>query len=373
MSMGRSLAGNAGQRAAAEPLAADMVHTRHQQIASLDGWRAVAIAIVFLSHAGLGRIVPGGLGVTIFFFLSGYLITTLLVREYRASERINVRHFYLRRLLRLTPPLLLVLLLTYGLTHAGIFSGHATWPGFLAQLFYFANYYSLFFDAGQTLPQGTGVFWSLAVEEHFYFVFPALFIFLMRRADQRRIALYLAGLCVLVLVWRSVLVMHLGVSMERTYYATDTRIDSILFGCILALLQLPAALHARLHSAAMRRAGVALGIALLLLSLVVRNDVFRETWRYTLQGVALMPLFFYSVSCPQSLPFRWLNLRWVQRVGVYSYSIYLSHEVLLSNSDWVSANPVLNIAVALACSLAFAMLVDRCIDAPLRRVRARFR
>ncbi|MBP0596911.1 acyltransferase [Herbaspirillum sp. LeCh32-8] len=350
-----------------------MVHTQHKEIASLDGWRAVAIAIVFLSHAGLGKIVPGGLGVTIFFFLSGYLITTLLVREFTKTGGINIRHFYVRRVLRLTPPLLLVLTITYLLTHYGVFTGHAGWSGFFAQLFYFANYYVLFFDAGHTVPQGTGVFWSLAVEEHFYFVFPALFMLLMRRADHRRIPLYLLGLCAAFLAWRYYLVVGTGSSMERTYYATDTRIDSILFGCILATLKLPDAWRAFLMRPAARMVGVGAGVFLLLLSLVVRDDVFRETLRYSVQGVALIPLFFYSVSHPQSFPFRWLNLRWVQRIGIYSYSIYLSHEVLLSNVDWVSSNPALNILAALVFSLLFAMLVDRFIDVPLRAVRARFR
>lgn len=353
--------------------ATSMVHTKHKEIPSLDGWRAVAIAIVFLSHAGLGRIVPGGLGVTIFFFLSGYLITTLLVREFNAHAAINIRHFYVRRVLRLTPPLLLVLTITYLLTHYGVFTGNASWSGFFAQLFYFANYYALFFDAGHSLPQGTGVFWSLAVEEHFYFFFPALFVFLMRKADRRKIPLYLCALCVLFLLWRFYLVTATGASMERTYYATDTRIDSILFGCILATTQLSDTLKAALLRPRMRIAGVSAGLVLLLLTLVVRNDVFRETLRYSLQGIALIPLFFYSVSHPGSFPFRMLNLRWVQRVGVYSYSIYLSHEVLLSNVDWVSSNPALNILAALALSLLFAMLVDRFIDVPLRAVRARFR
>lgn len=352
---------------------AGLAHTQHKEIASLDGWRAVAIAIVFLSHAGLGKIVPGGLGVTIFFFLSGYLITTLLVREFRKTGGINIRHFYVRRVLRLTPPLLLVLSVTYLLTHYGVFTGHAGWSGFFAQLFYFANYYVLFFDAGHSVPQGTGVFWSLAVEEHFYFFFPALFMLMMRKADRRLIPLYLGALCLAFLAWRYYLVVGEGVSMERTYYATDTRIDSILFGCILATVQIPERVRAALHRPGARVAGVGAGILLLLLSLLVRDDVFRETLRYTLQGIALIPLFFYSVSHPQSLPFRWLNLRWVQRVGIYSYSIYLSHEILLSNVDWISSNPALNIAAALVVSLLFAMLVDRFIDAPLRAVRARFR
>lgn len=80
-----------------------------------------------------------------------------------------------------------------------------------------------------------------------------------------------------------------------------------------------------------------------------------------------------QVAHPHSFPFRLLNLRWVQRIGIYSYSIYLSHEILLSNVDWVSHNAAVNIAVAAVFSLLFAMAVDRCIDAPLRMLRARFR
>ena len=73
-------------------------------IPSLDGIRAIAFLIVFISHAGLGKIVPGGFGVTIFFFLSGYLITTQLRREHERSHKIDFKKFYMRRILRIWPP-----------------------------------------------------------------------------------------------------------------------------------------------------------------------------------------------------------------------------------------------------------------------------
>ncbi|UIN23369.1 acyltransferase family protein [Herbaspirillum frisingense] len=350
-----------------------MVHTKHQDIASLDGWRAVAIIIVAASHAGLGKIVPGGLGVTIFFFLSGYLITTLLLREYAASGAINIKHFYLRRLLRLTPPLLLVLVVTYLLTYLGWFKGYATWQGFFAQLFYFANYYGLFFDAAHTVPLGTGVFWSLAVEEHFYFFFPALLLLMLHRAQRKHIPVYLAVACLLFLAWRCYLVLGVGVSVERTYYASDTRIDSMLYGCILATVQISERWQQTFQRPVVRHVAVLSGLILLLASLVVRNDAFRETIRYSLQGIALLPLFYYSVNNPGILPFRWLNIGWIRRIGIYSYSIYLAHYVMLNNVDWISRHAVVNVLVALIISCLFAIAVDRFVDAPLRVLRARLR
>src|SRR4029077_12459985 len=145
-------------------------------IPSLDGLRAISILIVLVSHAGYGTVVPGGLGVTIFFFLSGYLITTLLLDENKRSGRINIGKFYLRRVFRLFPPLLVTLVIAYSLVALGLLDGGISWAGVLAQLLYFANYYGLFFDPGNTTAAGTGILWSLAVEEHFYMVYPAVLV-----------------------------------------------------------------------------------------------------------------------------------------------------------------------------------------------------
>jgi peptidoglycan/LPS O-acetylase OafA/YrhL len=351
----------------------NLAHTHHKEIPSLDGWRAVAIAIVFLSHAGLGELVPGGLGVTIFFFLSGYLITTLLLREYGATRTIHIRNFYIRRALRLTPPLVLVLVGAYLLTAAGLLQGNATWRGFFAQLFYFANYYVLFFDPGHTVPRGTGIFWSLAVEEHFYFVFPALLLLLLARIRHALIPVFLALLCVLVLSWRLHLVAMPDFSMSRTYYATDTRIDSILYGCILATVSLPQRWQAALRSKVASRLGIAGGALVILLTLLVREESFREGLRYSLQGLALIPLFYYSIGDSTSFLHRLLNLSVMRKIGVYSYSIYLIHHILLENLEAMSSSPLLNGLAAAAVALLFAFLIDRYLDTYLRQLRVRFR
>src|SRR5947199_4929814 len=113
------------------------VQQRPQAIPSLDGIRAVSVLLVVLAHSGFGTIVPGGMGVTIFFFLSGYLITTLMLVESERSGNIAIQSFYIRRIFRLAPPLLITLTIAYSLTYFGLLPGRITLEGLTAQLLYF--------------------------------------------------------------------------------------------------------------------------------------------------------------------------------------------------------------------------------------------
>ena len=143
-----------------------MSESRGFQIPSLDGFRTVSFLIVFLAHAGLNAIVPGPFGVTVFFFLSGYLITTLLRREQEKTGGISFGRFYLRRVLRILPPFYLIL----GLVFAGIALGVLPPPGdpgsVMPLLLHYANYY-IVEHGHHGVPIGTGVYWSLAVEAQF--------------------------------------------------------------------------------------------------------------------------------------------------------------------------------------------------------------
>src|SRR5665213_2686933 len=106
------------------------------KIPSLDGIRAISFLLVFIAHAGLDKWVPGGFGVTVFFFLSGFLITTLMRQEYLTSGDVNLRHFYLRRVLRIWPPFYIVLAVTAIATEVDF-------KPFLAQILHVTNYWSI--------------------------------------------------------------------------------------------------------------------------------------------------------------------------------------------------------------------------------------
>jgi peptidoglycan/LPS O-acetylase OafA/YrhL len=350
---------------------------RYGPIASLDGIRALAVIIVLVSHSGYGEVIPGGLGVTIFFFLSGYLITTLLLDEQRAAGRINVPHFYLRRAFRLLPPLFVTLAIAYTLVALDVLGGGFSWAGLTSQVFYFANYYTIFFDPGGTTPDGTSILWSLAVEEHFYIVYPLVMFALLRVRNARRVAITLfAALCVLALVWRCWLVSRPGFDPLRTYYATDTRFDSILFGCILALCLNPARLPVNPRRPTMTRRDWLIltgGVALLLSTIVYRQADFRETFRYSIQGIALMPIFWYAIRAAKRFPFTGLNTKAIARIGVLSYGIYLSHYIvlnLIAEHSGVELPHAARAVLALGITVVYASILDRVVDPYFRRRRA---
>jgi peptidoglycan/LPS O-acetylase OafA/YrhL len=136
-------------------------------VPSLDGIRALSFLVVFAAHAGLDSLVPGGFGVTVFFFLSGFLITTLLRIEEEAHGTLSFRSFYARRALRILPPFYLVLALAASAAWTGLLPGGLEPRAVAAQALHLANFWIVRHGyAGQ--PAGTGVYWSLAVEEHFY-------------------------------------------------------------------------------------------------------------------------------------------------------------------------------------------------------------
>lgn len=342
-------------------------------IPSLDGIRAISFLIVFVSHAGLGHIVPGGLGVTIFFFLSGYLITTLLRLEYDKTEQVDFKQFYVRRALRIFPPFYLVLAIATGLAASRVIDGELSIPAVVSQLLYLNNYYIVAQDSFDGFARGTGIYWSLAVEEHFYLVFPFVYL-LLRRVfpDGRRQALVLGAACAAVLIWRCVLVYMLGSGEYRTYVATDTRIDSILFGCILAVYGNPMLDKISVSPRRTLLLWLPFGLGLLVFTLLFRDAGFRETLRYTLQGIAFFPLFIAAIRFPEWPIFSWLNVGWVRFMGVLSYSLYLVHQVVLALVEQYVPLPLIGQGVvALALSYAVSYAIYRGVEKPLARVRRR--
>jgi peptidoglycan/LPS O-acetylase OafA/YrhL len=256
------------------------------------------------------------------------------------------------------------------LAAASAIGGGFTPAGLLSALFYFGNYYLIAHDF-HGMPAGIGVVWSLAIEEHYYLIFPPLAALLLRTARVRFSVILLATLCAVVLAWRYWLVYH-GASEARLTMATDTRVDAILVGCIMALACNP--WLDRSSTAPKIRNDVALAsgcLAVLIGTLIYRNEVFRLTARYTLQSLAIAPLIFLAVARAERLPFRWLNARPLVYLGTISYTVYLSHHVIVLAlaKHWPGLSWGVATLAGLALTLLLAEPVRRWIEVPCARLR----
>jgi hypothetical protein len=169
--------------------------------------------------------------------LSGYLITTLMRIEQSRNGGISYRGFYLRRLLRLMPPLFIVVAAAGLLSALSVIDGGFTPGGMSSALFYFGNYHVISNDF-RGMPAGIGLVWSLAIEEHYYLFYPPLAALMLRVGRVGLSVTVLSILCAAVLTWRYWLVFHGGSEAYLTM-ATDTRVDAILVGCLMALLRNP--------------------------------------------------------------------------------------------------------------------------------------
>jgi peptidoglycan/LPS O-acetylase OafA/YrhL len=343
---------------------------------ALDGIRAIAFLLVFFSHAELlGNFIPGGLGVTIFFFLSGYLITTLLRAEAENTGTISLKKFYVRRARRILPPMYLTLALAYFLGHIGILSSRGSWRALSAAVFYYYNYFE-FFTHGPNLPTGTPVVWSLMIEEHFYLLFPLIFLILASKNLTRRAqTTILVVTCAAALLWRLFLVstLHLPSTPFHpwTYSATDARFDSILWGCVLAIANNPWYREDRESSFLEKFKGTwaLVGFLVLLGSLLWRDPFFRETVRYSVQSMALYPIFYYCGSARTGFVAKVLEFKPLMTIGHLSYSMYLIHLLILQTLiDHFLIGKSKIICLALVLTFAYGLIMRSLVENPLRKL-----
>lgn len=313
----------------------------------LDGCRALAISIVVLSHAGLGHIIPGKFGVTFFFFLSGYLITRLLLAEINEHGSIQFIPFYLRRLFRLYPALLVMI----GCSAIAAYIMNCALPAkdYFAALFYYTNYYIGWYrtpveDCGRILD----ILWSLSVEEHFYLAFPLLLQFFLREkkstqsesesatanntAASKKFAWLLAALCLISIGIRYFTYQSFYPAIEdsagRIYFSTHTRLDSIIWGCLAAVLlfRVESATYIKLVQ---NKWAIAIALLALLLSVAIRNELFRQTLLYSFQGLGLF--IIVPAIGMASNPFikNILSSKTLIFIGKISYSLYLFHWIAI--------------------------------------------
>jgi len=343
-----------------------------RHIPSLDGIRAVSFMLVFAAHAGASTFISSDFGVTVFFFLSGFLITTLMRSEFDRNGSVNIRHFWLRRALRILPPFYLVALAATLIALSLYPPGTVYAPAMTAELLFYANYWGIY-GINREAP-GTGVVWSLAVEEQFYLLFPLLFISIQKlRVPRSKQAWLLWGLCVLILAWRCGLVMAMHSESTRIYIATDTRVDSVLFGCALAVWNNPVLDEPTGSSGLWKFLLLPAALAALLICFLFQSTVFRETWYFSIQGAALTLVFIAAIRFHTWPLFRFLNWRPVVFIGTLSYSLYLVHDVLLRAVArlWPQSHAWQRAVISLAASVIAAWAIYVLIEKPCARLRKR--
>jgi peptidoglycan/LPS O-acetylase OafA/YrhL len=241
----------------------------------------------------------------------------------------------------------------------------------LAQLLQLTNYYVIA-NGEQHLVPYTGVMWSLSVEEHFYLLYPLALLLLLPRLDRRRIGGLLYGACALVLLWRCVLVTLLHYGSDYSYMATDARIDSLLFGCALAIGWNPALERDSRWSERQWALALVGGLALLLCSLLYRDTTFRDTLRYTVQGIALLPVFCCAIRFHHWPVFRWLEWPLVRGLGLISYTFYLVHFTALGLAErLLGSSGVLRALLGLAFAVGFSWLMYVLVERRLAELRRR--
>ncbi len=293
---------------------------------ALDGLRALSIAAVLLYHDD--ELIPGGyLGVDVFFVLSGFLITSLLFKEWHETGRIVLRRFYLRRALRLFPAL--AALLAVGMAFVLVFPHAPQAPHVLKgvgySLIYMTNWASV---RDPSLLGPLGHTWSLAVEEQFYLIWPILLIVLLRLTRGRwTLIAATIGLALASSVWRLFLLSR-GSTPWRLYVGTDTRADSLLLGCVAAfVLARPGVAGFIGRSRRLRLA--ALGAAILLLALMRRTSLewvgYGRGMFLVVAVAAALIAVVVAASSPDWAITSLLSMPPLVWMGRLSYSLYLWH------------------------------------------------
>jgi peptidoglycan/LPS O-acetylase OafA/YrhL len=290
--------------------------TQLKRLPGLDGLRALAIGLVLLRH--VENFAQGWIGVDIFFVLSGYLITTILMKERRDPHFWRI--FYIRRATRILPPFLLLLL-------CGSLMGYIHWRELWPYLIFTGEDVAYIRHKSEIMDSNLGVLWSLAVEEHFYFVWPVI----VRNWSQRAIVTLLVALMVLEPLARTIATLC-GLDWSLIYFLTPFRLDGLALGSLLAI--------AMLHKEARRWIDkiVPTALPVCFVSLVasyrlmvhVEHPLAVSAYIYSLIAITSAVALAYIVLRPTSVlanVFAWKPFVFIGRI---SYGIYLYHFLVLA-------------------------------------------
>jgi peptidoglycan/LPS O-acetylase OafA/YrhL len=352
-----------------------MSSSKTSYLYGLDGLRGIAVTAVLVFHANL---LPGGyLGVDLFFVVSGFLITRLLLDEIERNGTIDLKRFWSRRMKRLYPAMLVTLVMTAEIVW--LFGDNADRTQLkgdgLGALFYIANWKTIlsgasYWDAFKA-PAPLSHLWSLAIEEQFYVVWPLALMLVLRFVSGRRAAVTIG--CVAVAgtaaSWISMFVFADPAHIDRVYLGTDARMGSILLGAsVAALLYLRPAIMERIGALPMNVISV---VCLALLVPMYASVKYTEFWLYRggLVGQAFLTTgLMLAAIQPRTFAYVVSNLKPLRWIGRQSYALYLVHMPIywLYSTTTGQLKGFGLLLIGGGASLALAVGMSRAVENPLR-------
>jgi peptidoglycan/LPS O-acetylase OafA/YrhL len=356
---------------------------KRRYMPGIDGLRAIAVIGVILYHLNIPWFQGGFSGVTVFFVLSGYLITDILIDEWDNNHKIDYFRFMIRRLRRLAPALLTMIFIV---TLWVIFTNHPSFEklrlDFLPSLLYVTNWWYIFhnvsyFDRFGPASPLTHI-WSLGIEEQFYLIWPLLVMlgvtFIKRK--RFRVLAILAG--VVISAWLMAFLYAPGEDPSRVYYGTDTRAFSLLLGAALAFVwpsQRLSKTLPRYASWVLEMAGLT-GVLLLIIMFMVTSEF--DSFHYQ-GGMLLLSIITAFVTAalahPASMLAKWLSVKPMRWIGVRSYGIYLWHYPII-----ILTTPIINtdglngwrITIQIAAIMIISALSYHFVETPIRKGKIKF-
>lgn len=348
--------------------------SRHlsKNVPELTGLRGIAVTFVVLYHGGVPHLIGASLGVDIFFVLSGFLITALLVCEADSRDSVDLKAFYKRRILRLFPAFLVMLL---GVTvYAAVGTNTDTFEKTLRDsaiaLIYLTNWARAFH---WNEPVFLGHAWSLSIEEQFYLMWPAIFVMARRAGNPKSVVVCAVAIFFFATATR-IAMQALHVDPLRIYNGLDTRADSLLAGCILALAYTCGALDGVIK---MRRLpGIALAALAALVILASSMDQL-SNWSnyagYSLIELCTAVLILQGIAGGRGLASAIMRSRMFMWLGERSYAIYLWHFplciILLSRGH----SQLSTCLIAGPAALILSVISRELVESPFIRMKKRWR
>ncbi len=337
---------------------------RERHLPALDGLRAVAVFTVMVYHYTESRWVPGDLGVSLFFVISGFLITLLLIRELDKTGAVSLRGFYLRRTLRIFPAYYAYIVFSLAVDW---FRGHRWTLGlFLAAIGYVVNYYNALNGHPVTSVSHA---WSLADEEQFYLLWPAIFLLLAAR-PVRTARTVLIAIIIGVVVWRSYLYLGRGVGPAYVYNAFDTRFDNLAIGCLVAFLTSSERMGRWARIIVAWQWLPLATIVLLYTSRVFAPASYHYSVGFTVDAVLMAVLLVQLMQLTSASLWRWLDHRVTRFFGAISYPLYLYHGWGMSVATHLGNHSnVVKTFVAIAASTVLACGSYYLVERPFLRIK----